>query len=186
MNITDLQNDWQLKNDLAFYLPRVIQSDYVEEFATKLSYARSLSLTTPIRLYCFCDGGAAEACIAITNLIIRDGNVHGHLIGQSCSGGSIIWASCAKRFVYPRTMIGIHEAAWDTEGSFNTSKLHSMWVEFEAVDRRCCEILAAASSSDYHYDWWWDFYHQNGDIKWLEAAQLISMGMATPLERVQI
>ena len=185
MNITDLENDYMLKHDLAFYLPPVIESDYLEEFAVKLSYTRKIALEKPIRLYCRCSGGAAEAGIAITNLIIRDGNVNGILIGESCSMGSVIWASCAKRFVYPRTLIGVHEVAWQgADVSYNTSKLHAMWQEFDAIDRRCCEILAAASNCDY--GWWWEFYHQNGDIKWLDAAQLVSMGMATPVERVQI
>jgi len=172
----DLQDDWLLNHENTIYLPTAIENDSLPLMAAKLAYARDRMPTNPILLYCRCDGGNVEEMLAICNLIQQDGNVHGHLIGTCMSAGTTIWAACAKRFIYPKTMIGIHPCQWfASDVKYDRHKLNSLYDEFRAADVRSCEIYATASNRGC--DWWLEQMDARGDIKWFKPDQLIELGM---------
>lgn len=175
MRTQDLQDDYQLKNGI-IHLPSTINSPLAATIDSQIDYFRENEPNEPLRLYCRSDGGNATETLAIANLIRLDGNIEGHLIGESCSGGSVIWAACGKRFIYPYSRIGIHPCEWRMDNvALTAAMMYSKFRDFRGIDRAMCHIYAEASNQPF--EWWWKLLNKQGDIKWLTAKQLVELEM---------
>lgn len=175
MRIQDLQEDYQLNKGI-IHLPSTINSPLAATLDAQIDYWRENHATEPLQLICRCDGGSATETLAIANLIRLDGNIGGHLIGESCSGGSVVWAACSKRFVYPHARIGIHPCEWRMDNvALTTAMMYSKFRDFRDIDRSMCHIYAEASNKPF--SWWWHILNRQGDIKWFTTKQLVELGM---------
>jgi len=176
VNTSDLANDFLLQQG-RIYLPRDFDSPLCETIDAYISYYRQNHATEPIKLFCRTDGGDAEEGLAIANVVKLDGNIHGYLIGMTMNAGATVWSACSKRYVYPNSRIGIHPCTWKLDGMrLTAAKMKSMWQDFLGIDEASCQFYADASNKDFA--WWWKFYNEPGDIKWLNATELVAMEMA--------
>lgn len=176
--------DYLLEKQAVINLPDEIDHAAYELILHRILQGRELHGNKPLMLYCRSNGGSAWDAEAICALIQADGNIDGILIGETMSAGSFIWASCARRYVYPDARMGIHPAARDA-GYRIGNELRGLVEESEWIDRYQCRMYAGASSRDY--DWWWAKLHAPGDVKWLNEKELIDIGMAFRfVERISV
>lgn len=181
MNLSDLQNDYPLNEQRIIYLVDNIEEATLEIVAAQIHYLRAKDAAAPIHLYIRSDGGDSLTGLAIASIIQRDGNVHGWLMGAAASAAATIWASCAKRLVFRNGQMGIHPVRWYEERvTFDAAKARTWAAQLNKSDEKQCEIYAEASCKDFV--WWWERYNQPGDMKWLDARELICIGMAEKAE----
>jgi ATP-dependent protease ClpP protease subunit len=181
MNLSDLQNDYLLNEQRIMWLAEDIDEPVMERIAAQLWYLRKKDETLPIRMYFRCDGGDSRTGLAIANIVKDIGRVCGVLVGDTGSSAATIWAACEHRWVYANARLGIHPVTWQENYSkYDASKLRNLQGEFTKIDERQCEIYAAASHKSF--EWWWERYNQTGDVKWLDARELICIGMAEKAE----
>lgn len=176
MNKSELEQDYMLNVRSVVWLAEDINEDTLTRITTQIIYLRKFD-REPIRLYVRSDGGDSRCGLALANMIQLAGNVHGIMIGDTASSAATVWAACSKRFVFKNVRMGIHPVQWqESHAKYDGAKLSKMANEFNSVDERQCEVYAAASNKDLA--WWWDRYTQVGDAKWLDAAELVRIGMA--------
>jgi ATP-dependent protease ClpP protease subunit len=158
------------------WLSEQIDADELQSLIEKMEACRVES-NEPINLYITSEGGNSEITMAMCNLIKRDGNIHGYVIANIASAGTLIFASCARRYVYPMTRLGFHIGYWDdVKMRLDAKVLKVLLEQFEASDRRSCEIYAAASNKPAK--WWRSLLNRNSYGVWLDAAELVAIGMA--------
>jgi len=180
MNKADLEADYMLNCKRTIWLAENVEDALLERITAQMYYLRASS-TEPIHLYVRSDGGDSRTGMALVNMIRWDGNIHGWLIGDTASSAATIWAACAKRYVFANVRMGIHPVTWQENMSkYDGAKLTKLTEEFTKIDERQCAIYTAASNKDFA--WWWERYNQAGDVKWLDAQELISIGMAQPAQ----
>lgn len=181
MNLSDLENDYGLNHQRAIYLVDSIDEHTLESVAAQIHYLRAKDTDAPIHLYIRSNGGDSLTGLAIANIIQQDGKVYGWLMGAAASAAATIWASCAKRFVYANGQMGIHPVRWYEERvTFDAAKARTWAAQLNISDEKQCEMYAEASCKDFV--WWWERYNQPGDMKWLDAPELIRIGMAEKAE----
>ena len=181
MNKADLENDYLLNEQRALYLVNTVEEQTLYDIAAKLHYLRAKDADATIHLHVRSNGGDSLTGLAIANLIQRDGNVTGWLMGAAASAAATIWASCAQRFVFFNGQMGIHPVRWYEEHVyFDAAKARTWAAQLHKSDEKQCELYAAASNQNFV--WWWERYNQAGDMKWLEASELIQIGMAKKAE----
>ena len=167
--------DYLLEKHGIINLPDEIDHAAYEKILHRVLQGRELHGDKPLMLYCRCSGGLAWDAEAIVALIESDGNIDGILIGETMSAGAFIWASCARRYVYPEARLGIHPTRRDV-GYVTKDVLVGFAQEGDTVDRFQCLRYEKASRRDF--DWWWQKLHAPGDVKWLDAKELVEIGMA--------
>lgn len=182
MNKSDLEGDYLLNCHRIIWLAEDIEEPTLERIATQIYYLRERD-NQPIHLYCRSDGGDSRVGLALANLIQRDGHVYGWMVGDTASSAATVWASCIKRYVFGAARLGLHPVSWGDVGRVTAAKLKQLSSEFNRTDERQCEIYEAASNKSF--TWWWEFYNQTGDVKWIDAAELIRMEMAEKAEGVK-
>ena len=181
MNKSDLENDYLLNEQRAIYLVDTVEEPTLYDIAAQIHYLRAKDADAPIHLHVRSNGGDSLTGLAIANLIQRDGNVTGWLMGAAASAAATIWASCAKRLVFCNGQMGIHPVRWYEERvTFDAAKARTWAAQLTKSDEKQCEIYAAASSKTF--EWWWERYNQAGDMKWIEARELVCIGMAEKAE----
>lgn len=89
----------------------ILPEDISAETYELVLEAMMLRPSAEIRMYCRGDGGESRAEIAIVDLVCQHGNVTGILPGSALSAHAIIFAACARRYVYPNATIGLHRVA---------------------------------------------------------------------------
>lgn len=184
MNKSDLDNDYLLNEQRIIWLAEDVEASVLERITAQLWYLRKQNEELPIRLYIRSNGGDSMTGLAIANIIQTIGRVTGVLVGDTGSSAATIWASCAKRLVYANVRMGIHPVMWqESYSKYDAAKLRTLQNEFTKIDERQCEIYAAASNKDFN--WWWERYNQTGDVKWLDARELICIEMAQRAEDVK-
>jgi len=182
MNKHDLDLDYMLNTLGVVWLAEAIDEETLMRVTTQLLYLRKID-KEPIRLYVRSDGGDSRCGLALANMIQLVGNVHGIMIGDTASSAATVWAACSKRFVFKNVRMGIHPVQWrESDAKYDGAKLSKLAGEFTRIDERQCEVYAAASNKEL--SWWWDRYTQAGDVKWLDAAELVRIEMAEYLEDV--
>jgi ATP-dependent protease ClpP protease subunit len=132
-------------------------------------------------LYCRGDGGCSRSALAIVDLLRGHGDVDGLLYGEANSSHATIWAGCARRWVSPGALIGVHMVSW---GSINTRMdsvtMHLIATEYRSTESRVSDVLAAASNRPA--DWWLKQIREtSGAVIQIPAAELIEMEMARPV-----
>ncbi len=181
MNRSDLENDYPLNHQRIIYLVDTVEEPTLESIAAQLHYLRVKDADAPIHLHIRSNGGDSMTGLAIANVIQRDGNVCGWLMGGAASAAATIWASCAQRLVYANGQMGIHPVRWfEKDVYFDAAKARSWAAQLTKSDERQCEIYAAASNKDFV--WWRERYNQPGDMKWIDARELICIQMAKKAE----
>lgn len=176
-----------LNYESVIWITHDINVETLERVTAQMSYLRTglqakvneMAVSSSPRIYFRSNGGDSRTGIAIANMIARHGSgmVQGWLVGDSASTAATIWASCPKRFVMPNSRLGIHPVTWqEPEAKYDAATLSRLREEFDEMDRTQCKIYAAASNKDFY--WWWELYNRPGDVKWLNAAQLVEMEMA--------
>lgn len=184
MNRSDLENDYLLNGKRIIWLAEDVEEDVLMRITTQIHYLREKDAAAPIHLYVRSDGGSANVGIALVNIIQQVGNVWGWLVGDSSSAAATIWAGCGKRLVFANGRLGIHPAMWyQSEVKFDAANAGRWANKLLKTDERQCEIYAAASTKSY--EWWWERYNQAGGMKWLDARELICIGMAEKAEGVK-
>lgn len=180
MNKADLENDYLLNEQRIIWLAEDVEAAVMERIAAQIAYLRDRSLE-PIHIYFQCDGGDSGTGLGLANLVKRDGNIYGWVLGDSASAAATIWASCAKRYIFANAKIGIHpvQRQWSSV-TFDADKAAKWVCDMRSSDEKACEIYAAASAKSS--DWWWERMHQPGDVKWIEARELVCIGMAEKAE----
>ena len=116
-------------------------------------------------LFCRGNGGSSRDAYAIIDVIEDHSNVVGFLPGDACSMHAIIWAACAKRYVYPLGTIGLHMVALNQVEHIDAKYAASIAREYEASDRRNAMILATACTSaglQFGCEFWLNTIRQNG------------------------
>ena len=167
--------DYLLEKHGIINLPDEIDHAAYELILHRVLQGRELHGDKPLMLYCRCDGGSAWDAEAIVALIEADSNIDGILIGETMSAGAFIWASCARRYVYPEARLGIHPTRRDV-GYVTKDVLVGFAQEGDTVDRFQCLRYEKASRRDF--GWWWQKLHAPGDVKWLDTKELVEIGMA--------
>ncbi len=171
--------DYLLEKHGIISLPYDIDHAGYEMVLYALTKGRDLHPEKALRLFCRGNGGFTYDALAMVDLIKQDGNVDGMLAGAAASMSAVVWASCARRFVYPNGRIGIHPvSAGHTDGDRRI--FLAEMEELEALDSRIIQILADASS-ERTYNWWHSRLYEPGDLKWLLADELMGIGMAKPI-----
>lgn len=183
MNQSELEADYLLNCKRIIWLAEDIEEPTLERITTQLHYLRGKDAVAPIHVYCRCDGGDSRVGLALANLIQHDGNVQGWMIGDTASSAATIWASCAKRYVFANVRMGIHPVSWGDVGRVDAYKLRGLAGEFNKTDERQCAIYAAASNKEFN--WWWNRYTLPGDVKWIDAGELVKIGMAEKAEDIK-
>lgn len=181
MNLDDLVNDYALNHQRTIYLVDTVEEPTLESIAGQIHYLRAKDAAAPIHLHVRSNGGDSMTGLAIANVIQRDGNVTGWLMGGAASSAATIWASCARRLVYANGQLGIHPVRWfEKDVYFDAAKARMWAAQLTKSDERQCEIYAAASNKDFV--WWWERYNQPGDMKWIDARELVCIQMAQKAE----
>ncbi len=181
MNKSDLENDYLLNEQRIIWLAEDVEEPVLERIAAQLWYLRTKSDVLPIRIYVRSNGGDAMTGLAIANIIQDIGRITSVMVGDTGISAATIWAACEHRCVYSNARMGIHPVMWqESYSKYDAAKLRTLQNEFAKIDERQCEIYAAASNKDYN--WWWERYNQSGDVKWLDARELICIGMAQKAE----
>lgn len=176
--------DYLLEKQAIIVLPGEIDHAAYTMILHRIMQGRELHRDKPLQLYCRSDGGWAWDAEAIVALIEADGNIDGVLLGETLSSGAFIWASCTRRYVYPDARLGIHPTKRDI-GYRPGTELRGLVEEADWIDRFQCRRYYMSSNRDF--DWWWARLHSPGDVKWLEATELIEIGMTRRIaERPQI
>jgi ATP-dependent protease ClpP protease subunit len=184
MNKADLHNDYLLCSKRIIWLAEDVEEPVLERITTQIHFLRDEDAVAPIHLYIRSDGGSSQVGIALVNIIQQVGHVWGWLIGDSSSAAATIWAGCAKRLVFANGRMGIHPAMWyQSEVKFDAANASRWAHKLLKTDERQCEIYAAASSKNF--TWWWERISLPGDMKWLDARELICIGMAEKAEGVK-
>lgn len=181
MNKADLENDYLLNEQRAIYLVDTVEEPTLYDIAAQIHYLRAKDADAPIHLHVRSNGGDSLTGLAIANLIQRDGNVTGWLMGAAASAAATIWASCARRMVFFNGQMGIHPVRWfEKDIYFDAAKARLWAAQLSRSDEKQCHMYAAASDMDF--GWWWERYNQPGDMKWIDADELILIGMAKKAE----
>lgn len=184
MNRSDLENDYLLNDQRMIWLAEDVEETLLERIASQLWYLRQKSDELPIRIFFRSDGGDSRVGLAIANIIQQIGRVTGVMVGDTGSSAATIWASCAKRLVSANARMGIHPVQWyEHEVKFDAAKAQKWASQLGKSDERQCQIYAAASKKEFA--WWWERYNQAGDMKWIDARELICIGMAEKAEDVK-
>lgn len=134
-------------------------------------------------MYCKGDGGDSRSAMAMVDLIGLHGDVVGLLVGEANSSHATIWASCQTRYVSAHGGIGLHKVAWSNfSGRADSHNLKLVAQEFDTTEAKTAAILAKASNRDA--DWWLKTIQETGSsgIRQFDAARLIEMEMARPIE----
>lgn len=159
-----MMNDNQrrlLDETAVLILPEVIEHDTYEMVLEACLFRHAKG----IHLFCRGNGGSSRDAYAIIDVIQDHGNVTGFLPGDACSMHAIIWAACAKRYVYPLGTIGLHMVALNHIDHIDAKYAFSIAREYETSDRRNAMILAAASTSgglQFGCEFWLNTIRQNG------------------------
>lgn len=181
MNQSELEADYLLNCKGIIWLAEDVEEDVLMRITAQIAYLRAKDADAPIHLYIRSDGGSSSVAIALVNVIQQDGRVWGWMVGDSMSAAATIWAGCAKRLVFANGRLGIHPAMWYQQEVKFDAAIASKWAnKLTKTDERQCAIYAAASTKDFH--WWWERYNQPGDMKWIDARELICIGMAEKAE----
>jgi len=181
MNQSDLEADYLLNCKGIIWLAEDVKEDVLIRISAQIAYLRAKDADAPIHLYVRSQGGDSMTGMALANVIQRDGKVWGWLMGGAASAAATVWASCAKRLVFENGRLGIHPVMWYEQNvKFDAAKARKWANELQNTDERQCELYAAASTKDFH--WWWERYNQPGDMKWIDARELICIGMAEKAE----
>lgn len=184
MNKSDLDNDYLLYSKRIIWLAEDVEEPVLERITTQIHYLREKDEAAPIHLYVRSDGGSSQAGMALVNIIQQVGNVWGWMVGDSSSAAATIWAGCARRLVFANGRMGIHPAMWYQNEVKIDAAIASKWaMKLVKTDERQCEVYAAASNKDFK--WWWERINQPGDMKWLDARELICIEMAEKAEGVK-
>lgn len=159
-----MMNDMQrrlLDETAVLMLPEVIDHDAYQ----MVLEACLMRQDKGIHLFCRGDGGSSRDAYAIIDVIRDHGNVTGFLPGDACSMHAIIWAACAKRFVYPLGTIGLHMVALNHIDHIDAKYAARIAGEYEATDRRNARILADACTSaglQFGVDFWLNTIQHSG------------------------
>jgi ATP-dependent protease ClpP protease subunit len=171
--------DYLLEKHGIISLPHDIDHEAYEMVLYRLTQGRMLHPDMPLRLFCHGNGGFTYDALAMVDLIRADGNVDGMLTGSAASMSAVVWAACARRFVYPNGRIGIHPVS-SGHSDGDRRIFHAEMEELEALDNRICQIFGDASSERGSV-WWHSRLYEDGDLKWLLADELMGIGMAKPV-----
>lgn len=161
-------------------LPPDIDHEAYKEMSWALRLARALHPEQPLELRCHGDGGSGDVMLAIVDLVQADGNVDGMLIGRAYSASSVIWAACARRYVYPNAGIGVHGALMNVS-SWADGQYYQTYVSGVAsTDEAMIALYAAASRKSRK---WWRRQMARGHSACvnIDAAKLVEIGMARPV-----
>lgn len=181
MNQSELENDYLLSCKGIIWLAEAVEEDVLMRITAQIAWLRAKDADAPIHIYFRSNGGDSMSGLALANLIQRDGKVWGWLVGDTASSAATIWASCAKRLVFANGRMGIHPVTWyETDVKFDAAKASKWAKQLMQTDERQCAVYAAASGKEFH--WWWERYNQPGDMKWIDAKELITIGMAEKAE----
>jgi ATP-dependent protease ClpP protease subunit len=147
--------DEQVRNLLNEYNTIIMPEDLGHDTYAMMVEAMLILNGRPLTLYCHGPGGPSQDAMGIISLIQHHGNVTGILAGESYSSHAIIFASCAERFVYPGSQIGIHMVGLtglDTRVDAKYAELIAQ--DYANTDLRNALILSNASnkSPDYWYE----------------------------------
>lgn len=184
MNRDALEGDYLLNCKGIIWLAEDVEEDVLMRVTAQIHYLREKDAAAPIHLYIRSDGGSSNVGIALVNIIQMDGNVSGWMVGDSSSAAATIWAGCAKRYVFANGRMGIHPAMWyQQEVKFDAAQASRWASKLTKADERQCEIYAAASNKPF--EWWWQRYNEPGDMKWIDARELIVIEMAEKAEGVK-
>jgi len=182
--LTDDQKETQpLLEDYGIIIaPEELSHATYAELSWALYVGRKLHPEKPIELRCCGDGGEVALSLALVDLIQADGNVDGICVGQVCSGHSLLWAACIRRFVYPNALLSIHQTLHFGYNS-NAVSEHDQRIinmRMEWGNKRLIDIYTAASRCDRSY-WRELLYSTMTEMVSLDAGQLIDLGMAVPI-----
>ncbi len=141
-----------LERDGIIIMPADVDDDSYFSISLALRLGRKLFPEKPIELRCHGFGGDAGAGFALIDLIKEDGNVDGILLGFAASAHSLIWAACARRYVYPNAVIGVHQAHnYGQQQMFEQTYM----MELQKIgwyNAHCARIYAEASNKSQ--EWW--------------------------------
>jgi ATP-dependent protease ClpP protease subunit len=162
-------------------LPEEINHEAYVEFSWALQIGRELHGDKPIELRCCGTGGGSRWSFAIADLIKRDGNIDGILIGEVTSGHSIIWSWCQRRYAYPLASLKVHQVYSSGWASDQTETDHRLSLEeHEYVNKMMIERFAEISIQGS--DWWSNvIYGTHIKTKLMPTEELIDMLMAEPI-----
>lgn len=134
-------------------------------------------------LYCRGDGGCSRSALAIVDMLRDHGDVDGILYGEANSSHAAIWAACARRWVSPNAMIGVHMVSWDSLNTrMDAKSAHLIKTQFEIKDRLFAETFAEASSESV--EWWLSHIQMtSGAVQRIGASWMIESQMAKPISK---
>lgn len=139
----------------------------------------------PIKMYCRGGGGDAVAARAIVDVIQHHGHVIGILPSQANSSHGVIFAACAKRYVYPGGSLGVHRVVMSELTNVDAPYAQNWHGGFELLDRAAADTYAAACTDQKKLSaaYWYRVIDKQGSsgLARFDAEFLIKTGMARPI-----
>lgn len=142
----------------------------------------------PLTFHCRGDGGDTASALAIVDVIRAHGQVTGVLAGEANSSHGVIFAACAKRYVYPFGSIGVHACAMNELHTVDAAYARTWFMELESTDKQVAQILASACTSAACNETYWfnKISTQGGQgFSRIFAPQIIACGMARPISEMK-
>jgi ATP-dependent protease ClpP protease subunit len=167
----------------------ILPDDITHETFALVVEATLICEGRPFTMHCHGEGGDSCAAGAIVDVITQHGQVTGLLAGDANSCHGVIFAACAKRYVYPGGRVGVHRVALESIGHVTADYAFSKARELEAHDWRNARILASACSDQTLYgdNFWYRMINDNSrGLHHLAAVKLIEYGFARPIRERSI
>lgn len=164
----------------------ILPEDITHETYALVVEATLVRTGKPILMHCHGEGGDSCAAGAIVDIVRHHGDFTGILAGEANSCHGIIFAACAKRYVHPGGIVGVHRVARETLNHVSAEYAMAHYQDLESHDRRNAQIYASACQGSFVWEkFWFDMISENPRaLKRLDASYLIECGMAKPISEM--
>lgn len=131
-----------------------------------------------VTIYLDCSGGSVYSAISISTLIrLRKLSATAIVLGECSSAAILVFATCQKRFVTPRSVFLFHRVKWRSEKDVRSDEAsnwatHFHWLEKE-VDQYQADLFGLPSES-------FDRWIQEG--RFVLGSEMVTLGVAEMLE----
>lgn len=131
-----------------------------------------------VTIYFDCSGGSVYSAISISTLIrLRKLKATAIVLGECSSAAILIFATCQKRFVTPRSVFLFHRVKWRSEKDVRSDEAsnwasHFHWLERE-VDQYQADLFGIASET-------FDRWIQEG--RFVLGSEMVNLGVAEMLD----
>lgn len=162
-----------------FILPSFIDEGAWVEFLKFIHANRERA--TPLRIICTSQGGYYTPGTAIAQMIGEHGDCIGYLVGNACSGASLIFAACQRRYAVMGSTIQVHGIQMEWTGTISAVDVICKAAEAKTLNRVMAGIYARATKLTV--DQWYHLltYRANAASLAIGYTTLRKIGMVEPM-----